>query len=139
MRKRTFGSARMFSTQADAQLVAIVSTVGRIITMYALFPLRITWMHLRRALPVLRPVVVSTPNPEGGRAVKNGSIIALRTRPPLADCMNGLRFRSGTNTGPVNPTRTGRGSHQQSQSFLPHRFIRTIRTVRQRSEDVKRS
>ena len=29
-------------------------------------------MHLRRALPVLRPVVVSTPNPAGGRIVKRG-------------------------------------------------------------------
>jgi hypothetical protein len=52
--------------------------------MYALFPLRVTRMHLRCAFPVLRPVVVITPNPDGGRAKKNGNINALRTRPSLA-------------------------------------------------------
>jgi hypothetical protein len=47
-------------------------------------------MHLRRAFPVLRPVVVITPNPDGGRAKKNGSINALRTRPSLAERMRRL-------------------------------------------------
>src|ERR1700728_1020106 len=42
-------------------------------------------MHLRRVLPVLRPVVVMTPYPEGGRTAKNGSISALRIRPSLAE------------------------------------------------------
>jgi hypothetical protein len=36
--------------------------------MNAFFPLRITRMHLRRAFPVLRPVVVITPYPDPGHA-----------------------------------------------------------------------
>src|SRR6188472_2653069 len=41
-------------------------------------------MHFRRVLPVLRPVVVITPNPEGGRNRKTGSVSALTTRPSRA-------------------------------------------------------
>src|SRR5439155_185896 len=52
-----------------------------------------TRTHLRRVFPVRRPVVVSTPNPEGGRTVNHGSISALRVRPPAADRVKGLRCR----------------------------------------------
>jgi hypothetical protein len=63
-------------------------------TMYASSPLRMTRTHLRRLFPVRRPVVVSTPNPAGGRARKNGSMSALSARPPLAERVKGLRWRS---------------------------------------------
>ena len=53
--------------------------------MYALFPLRVMRMHLRRVFPVLRPVVVITPNPDGGRTRNMGSISALKIRPSLAE------------------------------------------------------
>jgi hypothetical protein len=58
--------------------------------MYALFTLRVTRMHLRRAFPDLRPVVVITPNPDGGRGKKNGNINPLRMRPSLAERMRRL-------------------------------------------------
>jgi hypothetical protein len=37
-------------------------------TMYALLPRRMARTHLRRFFPVLRPIVVITPNPRGGTA-----------------------------------------------------------------------
>src|SRR5919109_1912424 len=65
-------------------------------TTKTLSPRRIVRMHLRRALPVLRPVVVITPNPDGGRSMKNGSSNALRTRPPCNERTKGLWRRSAT-------------------------------------------
>ena len=80
IRRRTTGFARTFFSQA----------VERIDTMYALLPLRIARTHLRRALPVLRPVVVSTPKPAGGRTMNPGSISALRQPAARGVRMNGL-------------------------------------------------
>ena len=84
MRSRTTGFARTFFSQA----------VGRIDTMYALSPLRIARTHLGRALPVLRPVVVRTPKPAGGRIMNPGNVSALNSRPPAGVRMNGLCWRS---------------------------------------------
>lgn len=53
-------------------------------------------MHFRRAFPDFLPVVVSTPNPAGGRSMNPGRVRTLRTRPPVGDWMNGLRLRSAT-------------------------------------------
>src|SRR5205809_6917917 len=47
-------------------------------------------MTFRRALPVLRPTVVSTPYPAGDRIIAKGSIAALSRAPPLADLIKRL-------------------------------------------------
>src|SRR5437764_12245108 len=75
----------MFRTQADTADGSVLAiSGGRSWTRYALFPFRITRMTLRRALAVLRPIVVSTPYPAGDRIMAKGSIAALSRAPPLA-------------------------------------------------------
>jgi hypothetical protein len=49
-------------------------------------------MHFRRAFPVLRPVVVITPNPDGASNMKSGSVSALTLRPSRAERMSRLCF-----------------------------------------------
>jgi hypothetical protein len=102
------GLARMFLIQA------VDPPRRRIETTYALSPRRIARTHLRRALPVLRPVVVITPHPRGGNRVNQGSISALRTRAPVEELTNGLCRRSGTYTS-AHPT----GAHGHSSAGTP--------------------
>src|SRR6185295_9209274 len=65
-------------------------------------------MHLRRTFPVRRPVVVSTPYPEGGRNITNGSISALSTRPSRGE--RNSRLCLGASSAAALRTRSARSS-----------------------------
>ena len=78
-------------------------------------------MHFRRVLPVLRPVVVITPNPDGGRSRKGGSVSALTTRPSRAEADEApvLWSLCASRLADVRTlARVSRAHHESG--FLPH-------------------
>jgi hypothetical protein len=73
-------------------------------------------MHFRRAFPVLRPVVVITPNPGCGSNRKSGSVSALTTRPSRAERMPVLRSVYGSGLAdPLGVARVSRAHHRRGQ------------------------